>query len=158
MDKRIKMSMGVGASSLIMIFVILAAVTLATLALGTAHADYKLAQKSADAAKQFYEADSKAEKVLADISQILSTAKKEVWQKELSKIPELKVIDEKGNLDISYQVPVNAKQTLNVVLETVKEADKNQLNYKIKAFQVESNNEWNYEEEGLGFEEIIIGK
>jgi len=155
MNKSIKMSVGVGASSLIMIFVVLAAVTLATLALGTAHADYKLAKKSAEGVTRFYEADNRAEEILALIDDTLRNNEGSVLREKLMAIPEIKLADKIENRHISYQVAINDKQVLNVVLETSHLAQKDKSNYKIVGWYVENNSEWAYDE-GLRFEDIII--
>ena len=65
MDRKMKMSVGIGGPSILMIFVALSLTTLAALSLMTANADWKLTQKAADAITGYYSADSKAEEILA---------------------------------------------------------------------------------------------
>ncbi len=160
MRRTIKMSMGVGASSLIMIFVVLAAVTLATLALGTAHADYKLAMKSAKGVSQFYKADSKAEEILAHIDKVLRYTAVSNLEKELLAIPGVAIKDTREDTiedrHIVYEVPINDRQILSVILEVNESAKLSQLSYNIIAWQVVNYVEWDYDEGGLGFEDIII--
>lgn len=66
MKRKLKPGVGIGGPSIIMIFVILCLTTLAALALMTANADWKLMQKTAAAAEQFYAADNEAEEILAE--------------------------------------------------------------------------------------------
>ncbi|WP_069999556.1 hypothetical protein [Cellulosilyticum sp. I15G10I2] len=160
MHRTIKMSMGVGASSLIMIFVVLATVTLATLALGTAHADYKLAMKSAKGVSQYYKADSKAEEMLALIDEVLRYTAVSNLEKEFLAIPGVAIkdtqADTKKDRHIVYEVPINDRQMLSVVLGVNESSEQDQLSYNIIAWQVVNSIEWDYDEGGLGFEDIII--
>ena len=56
---------GVGGTSILAIFVVLCLVTLASLSLVSAQADYGLAKKTAEAAQEYYAADAQAERQLA---------------------------------------------------------------------------------------------
>jgi len=66
MDRKLKMGVGLGGPSIIMIFVILCLTTLGALALMTSNADWKLTKKAADSITAYYEADSQAEEILAE--------------------------------------------------------------------------------------------
>lgn len=65
MDRKMKMSVGIGGPSIIMIFVILCLTTLSALSLMTANAEWKLTNKAAHAAADYYSADCEAEELLA---------------------------------------------------------------------------------------------
>lgn len=65
MERKLKMSVGIGGPSIIMIFVVLCLTTLGALSLMTAAADFKLTKKTAEAVAEYYAADSKAEEILA---------------------------------------------------------------------------------------------
>lgn len=64
--------MGVGANSILVIFVLLALLTFATLSLTTANADYSLARTAANAVEDFYTAEGVATKRLAEIDEVLA--------------------------------------------------------------------------------------
>ena len=63
--------MHVGGPSILMVFVLLCLTTFAALALVSANADYRLAQKTASAVTAFYHADAQAETLLAEIDAAL---------------------------------------------------------------------------------------
>ena len=65
MERKLKMSVGIGGPSIIMIFVILCLTTLSALSLMTANADWKLTKKTAQAVMNYYSADNEAEEILA---------------------------------------------------------------------------------------------
>ena len=65
MDRKLKMGVGIGGPSIIMIFVVLCFTTLGALSLMTADADWKLTEKVAASVTDYYAADSKAEEILA---------------------------------------------------------------------------------------------
>ena len=65
MERKLKMGVGIGGPSIIMIFVVLCLTTLSALSLMTANADWKLTQKAADAVTGYYSADNEAEEILA---------------------------------------------------------------------------------------------
>ena len=59
----------VGGSSLLVIFAVLCLTVFALLSLSTVQADRRLAEASAEAVQKYYEADAKAEVLLASIRQ-----------------------------------------------------------------------------------------
>ncbi|MDL2215666.1 hypothetical protein LJB77_01115 [Ruminococcaceae bacterium OttesenSCG-928-N02] len=63
--------MGVGANSILIIFVLLALLSFATLSLTTANADYNLARTAALATQNYYDADTAATQRLAEIDTAL---------------------------------------------------------------------------------------
>lgn len=65
MERKLKMSVGIGGPSIIMIFVVLCLTTLGALSLMTANAEWKLTKKAAEAVTDYYSADNKAEEILA---------------------------------------------------------------------------------------------
>ena len=61
-----------GLPSMLMIFVILCLTVFAVLSYVTANADYRLTGKTLDSVSAYYEADAKAQRVVADIDQTLA--------------------------------------------------------------------------------------
>lgn len=59
----------VGGSSLLIIFAVLCLTIFALLGLSTVQADARVAKASSEAAKGFYEADTRAEEILAELRQ-----------------------------------------------------------------------------------------
>jgi hypothetical protein len=71
MDKKLKMGVGIGGPSIIMIFVVLCFTTLGALSLMTANADWKLTNKVAASVSEYYAADNKAEELLSSADALL---------------------------------------------------------------------------------------
>lgn len=80
-EKRSAGGVNVGASSILIIFILLCLVTFATLSVVSARADYTLSEKSAATTTAYYTACNYAEARLADIDNTL----REVWEAELKK-------------------------------------------------------------------------
>ena len=71
MSKKQNMGLGVGGSSLLMVFIIVCLTTFATLSLVSANADDKLSVKTAQAVSAYYAADGRAVERLYQIDQLL---------------------------------------------------------------------------------------
>lgn len=143
----IEISMGIGTSSLIILFVVVALVTLAMLSLETAQATYRLVKKEVQGIQIFYESDSKAEYILADIDEILDRVEQEKWQEKLLLMPGLDVTKEGSPLRIDYEVILKDKQALKVVLAVNPSIEKGQSHYRIIKWKVENTEDWQYQEE-----------
>lgn len=61
----------IGASSLILIFIVLCMATFGLLSLSSAQGDLKLAMRNAEAVKHFYEAEAEGQRWLRDVDQVL---------------------------------------------------------------------------------------
>lgn len=66
---------GVGASSILMIFVVLCLTMFGVLSFVTANADYKISTKNANTVENYYKASSSAQQKLAEIDSVLLQAK-----------------------------------------------------------------------------------
>lgn len=73
MERKLKMGVGIGGPSIIMIFVVLCFTTLGALSLMTANADWNLTQKVAASVTDYYAADNKAEEILAEADATLKS-------------------------------------------------------------------------------------
>lgn len=62
---------GMGASSILMIFVVLILTTFGMLSFVTAQADLQLTEKNVDAVESYYEADAQADKIITEIDEII---------------------------------------------------------------------------------------
>lgn len=99
--KKRKMSFtSVGGSSILTIFAVLCFIIFALLSLSTAKANRVLAQKSVDAISRYYQADTQAEEILAQIRQ--------------GQVPE--GVEKDGNR-YAYSCPVDDNQQLTIEVE-----------------------------------------
>ena len=74
MEKSRKPILGVGTSSILLIFVLLCMITFAVLSLVSARSDYRLSQKNAEHTRDYYEAENKANDILLTIDQCLRSS------------------------------------------------------------------------------------
>lgn len=146
-DNKPEPFVNIGSSLLMVIFLILCLVTFATLSLTSARSDYSFSERVAERRTQYYQACNTAEDVLAQIDEILvntanSSNHSQNWMNEL----DFTQIDGKEfleagldiNLDIksaslSYQIPVNEKQALEVRLALT---DNSSEYYQIEKWQL----------------------
>lgn len=133
----------IGSSLLLVIFLILCLVTFATLSLSSARSDYSFSERAAERRTQYYQACNTAEDVLAQIDGILekavsSSSRDENWinNLNLTQIDDQEFVDiglnialDVENASISYQIPVNEKQNLEVKLALT--------DHKTKYYQIE---------------------
>lgn len=137
--KKRKMSFtSVGGSSILTIFAVLCFIVFALLSLSTAKADHMLAEKSVKAVSGYYQADTQAEEILAQIRQ--------------GQVPDGVIKD--GNR-YSYACPVDANQQLTVEVECSGNS------YRIIKWRKEYTSEWKPDEKIRvwdGMEEMLAGK
>lgn len=109
----------IGASSLILIFIVLCLSTFGLLSLSSAQGDLKLAERNAAAVQGYYEADSKGIQWLKEIDQILMEEMKEGAD---SYQCSLKIKDRLGDIYnqetgiISTDIPMERGQSLHIEL------------------------------------------
>lgn len=122
--KRRKMSFtSVGGSSILTIFAVLCFIIFALLSLSTAKADHVLAQKSVDAVSRYYQADTQAEEILAQIRQ--------------GQMPE--GVEKEGDRYV-YSCPVDENQQLTIEVECTGNA------YRILKWRKEYTGDWQPED------------
>ena len=105
-------SANIGGSSILVIFVLLCITTFATLAMVSASASFRLATQVAQAADDFFAAESLAEEKLAEISGILRSSNGHSFHAQLE---DLGVMYQDGV--ITYSVRVNDSLRLDVKLQ-----------------------------------------
>ena len=110
----------IGASFMLLIFVILCMVTFAVLSLSTSMKDYEYSVKNSEKTIQYYTANNIAEEKLAEIISSETTEK-----------------------TIEYQVPINDNEALEVVIMI--QPDKN-TKYSIVTWKQISTKEWTGDE------------
>ena len=132
-SKRQTPFINIGSSLLLVIFLVLCLVTFATLSLSSARSDESFSRRMADRKTEYYQASCEAEDLLSQIDQVLedtaSQPGKMDWRTlDFSQVsPEIQY-DPEGHA-ISYQIPVNKKQALDVVLELNTEENPAQEGY-----------------------------
>lgn len=129
-DNRQAPFVNIGSSLLMVIFLVLCLVTFATLSLTSARSDYSFSVRAAERRTQYYQACNTAEDVLAQIDDILidtvnSSGDSRNWMDDLDftridgeEFTEAgpDIVLDTGNAALSYQIPVNEKQALEVEL------------------------------------------
>ena len=147
----------IGASSLLVIFLILCLVTFAILTLTSAKSDTDFAAKLAHHKMNYYAACNTAESTLDEIDAILADA----WQLSdtdtaavFTEIEtQLTALDSREQLQlsmdftqseptISYAVAIDDKQNLCVTLTLTAAPAKGEAYYRISQWQVQSSGEW----------------
>lgn len=114
MNKKTPSVFNIGASSIMIIFILLSLVSFATLSLITARSDYTMSRTYADRVQTYYAAVNEATKR---------------WN-ELNRTPQ-------GN-EVSYQVPIGENQQLSVVLRYSQE----EKTYKAIKWKTENTAVW----------------
>lgn len=118
---------GVGGSSILVIFVLLCLTAFATLSLTTANADRSLTLRTAQAAQNYYEADARAEEILGEVDYLLVGFRRQaVSQSAYFDLCEQRLPEsiagmnvsrvENNSLRLSYTVPAGDGAELAVVL------------------------------------------
>lgn len=141
----------IGLSSLMVVFLVLCLVTFAILSLSSAKSDYSLSEKLATHRTAYYQASDTAEQTLAQIDALLEknyTGQETYFSdvkvafdgyqaKDISITPE----ETDSELLLSYEVPVDEKQTLKVKLKVLDPSVSSQY-YEILSWQIESATQW----------------
>lgn len=145
----------IGASSLLVIFLILCLVTFAILTLTSAKSDADFAEKLAHHKTNYYAACNTAESTLDEIDAVLADA----WQLSdtaavFTEIEtQLTALDSREQLQlsmdftqseptVSYAVAIDDKQNLCVTLTLAAAPAKGEAYYRISQWQVQSSGEW----------------
>ena len=102
-----------GVSSIIAILVILVLVVFSTLSITTSKADLTLSEKSSNSIKAYYEADSVAVEMMAEVA-AAATAGGD-WSKALSQNG-YNISSADGGTLVSYAVPIDRNRNLDVKL------------------------------------------
>ncbi len=129
MKSKIKMSFGIGAPSILLIFVSLTITVLSTLSLLTANSSFKLAKKSSDYVSSYYKADSIAEEWLFETYENLKNG-----------------IKLENNI---FVVPISDTQSLELIIDIEND------NLKIVSQKIIFTKEWDYSEFETQFNDVI---
>ncbi len=155
----------IGSSSLLIVFVILCLATFAILSLSSAKSDYSLSERLAKHKGDYYDASSRAEVILNEIDVTLANTAKAAQESHITgssedflaspyfaavikaldgiQIEDISISCKKSdkNLTISYQVPLEKEQLLDIEL-IVTDFTAHETYYEIQKWQVISTDTW----------------
>lgn len=152
MEKSRKPILGVGTSSILLIFVLLCMITFAVLSLVSARSDYRLSQKNAEHIEDYYEAENKANEILMTIDKCLEEQytlygnTEEYLQHVKSVLEDTEGITFSSRRKIEYHVPAGTKQELYVALVLPEELKEGDSYYQIKSWKLINTETWQSDE------------
>ncbi len=116
MNKPQQMGVPIGTSLLLVVFVLLALITFATLSFVSANSDNNLSKNVATTTEEFYAADTKAQIKLAELHAILestsSDTKMDLYD-ELSGLSDYSVELRENNIYVSFDTPVDEQESIH---------------------------------------------
>lgn len=110
MESKKKSGFSIGASSLLVIIVVLSLVCFAALSITSASADLRLSQKLADRTSSYYEACNEAQTTLKNLSVSLSS----IYEESRNKDEYERKIKESLTDSLTFSCPMNENQILQV--------------------------------------------
>ena len=136
-----------GASSILMIFVMLCLTTFSVLSYVTANADNKMTVKSNANIKAYYRADSEAQEILMKIDAALSQVNsEEAFQQVIdltnAEINGIAVKSETGSPVFSFEIIINSVNKLDIALEAKYLKEQERAVYDILRYKSFSMIEW----------------
>ena len=140
-EKRSRNKVSIGASSLILIFIVVCMATFGLLSLSSAQGDLKLARRNADAVKGYYEADNKGQQWLKGVDEVL---KEEMGKGQDSTQCSLEIKDRLGDLYdretglISTDIPMDRGRSLRIELVLMC----GEKRYEVKSWYVYNSEEY----------------
>lgn len=132
MNKKKSYGLNIGASSVLVIMVILSLVCFAGLSFASAGADYRLSRKLADRTTAYYEACNKAQVSLLDLSDELSV----VYEISESASDYEAKIKESFADSLTFTYNMNENQALQVTVSPVYADPSSDLLYKITSWRI----------------------
>ena len=139
-------SLGIGTTSILMVFVILILVTFSILSLSGAKTDQKLGDMTLKRMRDYYQAEDQAEKKLAQIDQKLFLAKGQSnFVNTLSDIDGIEIVEEERL--ICYKEIMSDKQYLDIVIQLKWNAKEQIYQYNKIKWQTGVTGEWTIDED-----------
>lgn len=115
MNKRMNVSVGMGGTLIITVFVVLCLMVFAVLSFTTAHSDLKLSNKAQEITADYYSIHGRAEEKLSEINDILLKTDEYKIISDLSCIDGVSFIDDE-NLIVQYEVLGQKNQKISIEL------------------------------------------
>ncbi len=139
--------LGIGISSILLIFVILCLLTFAVLSLVSANADYKLVKKNTAHAHEVYEAENLANELMDKIDSILestyqSADSSDYLEQVQQNLAVLDGVSFPSKDQVAYEIEVNEHQTLQVVLLLNFEIKNGDSFYQIETWKLTNTQTW----------------
>lgn len=146
MNKAPEYRVGVGASSIVMIFIVLCLTTLGILSFSSARANLALTQRRTTQVQAYYGADAKAQRLIAEIDAALYAAREtpDTYSEAISGLAELDDTVSVRRSLVTLKIPVGTAQQLQVTLR-VGDADAD-VRFTIETYQLVNIEEWEPEE------------
>ncbi len=147
-------AINIGTVTLMMIFIILCMITLAALSLSSTIREAGLKTKTANHLTEYYTASNRAEELLAQADAACALAfdnsngRKEYFSllEEQLAADTFKILREENSFHISYRVPVNDAQELDVLIDILPPQQGKELSgeafYRILSWKVVSTDTW----------------
>lgn len=170
-NKRLSnVSVGMGGTLIITIFVVLSLTIFATLSFTTAHSDLKLAVKTEKISSDYYKTSSKAERILSDVYSAMMEAKENISEdsaadedtlyyaalsKKISEFEDVDYVYEEGKFTVYYESSGEMNQKISVGLEVFYDEKNNDPYYKITSWNLANIELPVYEEENYDLWEGI---
>lgn len=146
-----------GTSLMLVVFITLCLTAFATLSLSSAMRDYEYSRKAADKAYDYYQADAKANEKLAEVTGVIKNTSKSLQSGQftadtyieevvakLEKLSDITMTESRsGEPAVSYSVPVNDNQVLQVTLVLYTPGTSGDRLYKITQWKEVSSKKWN---------------
>jgi hypothetical protein len=121
MNKRMNVSIGMGGTLIITVFVVLCLMVFAVLSFTTAYSDLKLSNKAQEITADYYGIHGRAEEKLSEINDILYKTDDDKILSDLSNIDEVSFVD-KENLTLQYEVLGQKNQKISISLNILHDA------------------------------------
>lgn len=122
---------GVGAASVLIIFVLLCLTVFATLSLVSAQADLRLAQRAAQTTAAYYDADGKAATIYCALTDAASSENDPfLLENQMTMIlgDQLVSSQRQGDLlSLSYRVPIDSSRAVEVALDFAFSSEQNTI-------------------------------
>ncbi|HRC80612.1 MAG TPA: hypothetical protein PLF27_04415 [Sedimentibacter sp.] len=135
MNRRTNVSVGMGGTLVVIVFVVLCLMIFAALSFTTAYSDLKLSNKAQEITADYYYIHGKAEEKLAEISEVLhgldAVGDKTAIFRKLSHIDGVQVDEE--NSKVSYESTGQKNQKISVTLNIVYE---DRVYYEIESWNL----------------------
>lgn len=139
-----------GSVSLLMVFIVLCLTVLSTLSLSGALSEYQYSRKLAQHHADYYRASGSACRMLKEIDRILDLAHTEhpddyyrAASQELALLEGVEADLTSQSPSITYQIPVDDSQSLQITLALNAPDEPEQGYYRITAWQEIPSSEWN---------------
>lgn len=155
--KLTNVSVGMGGTLIITIFVVLCLTIFATLSFTTAYSDLKLAKKTEEMTYDYYAANAKAEEKLAEIYDVIMKSNESVIE-NISNVEDVSVLEyseENNNFTIYYEALGQKNQKICVTLNIIYDELNKEPHYEIASWNLANIELPIYEEENFDLWEGI---